>query len=173
MNRLPSIVATANGRGGYALLEMIPAVLILALVLTLSATLFKEMLDITETAGRSSQRVAAVDDLIEQLRRDLWQAETVRIGEADGSLRVTLDEGRRVAWDIAAEAEPETGEYGVTRRVVGAEEAIEERRWTLDVRPTFEPMGTSGVVLRLGKAGAGLPIIHAAGHSRAMAGGGP
>ena len=115
-------------RRAFTMLEMLMAVVITALVLTIGASLFHTAIRAGQTASQMRDAAASFDSAVTTLRADAWGASGFDVGPNGSSVTIKLAGGegeRSVAWSI----------NGAT--VTRTQNSVPTRTWTLPPDAVF------------------------------------
>lgn len=128
-------VARKRRGRGFTIVELLAVVALLAVYLIISAQLFTRNMRISRQVTQSQQTILKFDALVELLRRDVWNAQSIKVADPAHVLLVQAPD-RAITW--AAES------AGTVRRVT--EQAGEQRNYAGVPTMTFV---VAGPVLRV------------------------
>jgi prepilin-type N-terminal cleavage/methylation domain-containing protein len=112
-------VVTGHLRRGFTMLEILMALIIVGLSLTIAGELFESTMRASQSAAESHNAASSLETAVAVLRNDVWGASAIDVAAAQG-VTLKLAGGRSVTWTIAPD--------GILTRM---ESDVPPRKWTL------------------------------------------
>lgn len=129
--------------GGFTLMEMVVAIMLLGVALTFAAHLFAQTHVLNKRVRQATENLARYEAIINVMRRDAWSGKLLRVDDKH-TLRIHRSADQTVTtWAV--------DDQGVLSRTVQqAERILEESSWAdMGWQPTFEADSAAAVVVHV------------------------
>jgi type II secretory pathway pseudopilin PulG len=111
------------------MIEMLVAVIIMGLVLTIGAQLFQTAIRAGQAAGQSHDAASSFDAAVATLRGDVWGATSIEAPTPGTTATMKLAGDRSVTWSVTGNA------------ISRAQSGVPSRVWTIPADITFAAAG--------------------------------
>jgi prepilin-type N-terminal cleavage/methylation domain-containing protein len=126
----------------FTLMEMLMALSLLTLFLSVATQIFHSSFKLMESATASDTQAARFDHALAALRRDVWESQRQTV--SDHELSLEFPDKRRIVW-TASEDE------GLSRTEQSAGTTDDERHWPQLTSMNFESAGPTVTLVVIGK----------------------
>jgi prepilin-type N-terminal cleavage/methylation domain-containing protein len=110
---------------GFTIVEMIMAVIIVGVLMTLGAQLFQSVIRAGRSAADSHDAASSFDAAVAALRADIWGASDIAISAGDSTVKLKGADGSAITWSIV--------EQTIERTQTGAP----KRSWSIPANVRF------------------------------------
>lgn len=122
-------------RGGWTLLEMVIAMIVVGVFITMSMRLFRSTMDVITSRPRHDASARQLDRAIEALRVDAWGALDMRVVDAH-TLLIRPTDDRTLTWKLDQE------NHRIERHVYLDEKQTDQADWSPEGALRFEADGS-------------------------------